>query len=566
MPVISPIAGSVADATQVRDVPVALDARGRAAVRLGIAGAVLAVVVLGLVGAWTIPLFGPVDEASHYGYAVELSRGRLPTIDTPVPTDGVQRLERVMARRDSARRTIWTANHPPLFYLLEAGPLGAGTATGHELGALRLGRVLVVVLAGLGVALVGVLTRLLLPGRPALAVVAAGTTALIPTLVNTSSVLFNDSLSFLTSTAVLVAAVAWLVRGPSRARLAVLAAAAAAAAATRASGLLVVGVAGLAVLAGSWLHRAPAGSGERSAGRLRGLAAALGPAAAVGAAVALTSGWFWLRNLRLYGDLTGSGVLLARFGRTPRGSFVDMLAAPRYWLVHAQRLWDPSFDFPISRTSLTRWLWLLGLVPLAGLALATARRLGWAGWRGRVGPLAARVLGAARRGRDPGLALPAAWLLGLGLLGLLEVSVAAFAAQGGGAHARYLLPGAGILGALAAVGLAALPGGRRGLPASALLAAMAAANVWVWHQQLEAMIRPGDAGSALPLALRAAEVPWPALVLVLAGLLLVAAVAAQAVALWRLGEPAAQAEEPLAQPVPQPTGAPAAGLPSSATG
>jgi hypothetical protein len=261
---------------------------------------------------------------------------------------------------------------------------------------------------------------------------------------------------------------------------------------------------------------------------------AFGPAAVVGAAVAVTSGWFWLRNLRLYGDLTGSAALLERFERPPRGSTLHMLASPWYWIIQQQRLWDPSFDFKDTQGSLTRSLWLLGLIPLAGLAVALWHRRP-SGLRERLGPAAARVLAATRRGSDPRFGLPVAWLLGLVLLGLLEVSVARFAADGGGAHARYLLPGAGVLGALAAVGLAALPGGRRGLPAVGMLAAMLVANVWVWHQQLTAMVRPQDGQSAVLVALRAAEAPLPGLLLTVAGLSLAAALAAQAVALWRLG-------------------------------
>jgi hypothetical protein len=492
--------------------------RERRAVRLGVAGAVLAVLVIGVLQALTIPRFLWTDEPSHYAYADEVSRGHLPTIETPVRTGGSVTLELLMARRDPTRRTIWTANHPPLFYLAEAGPVRAAAAVAGPDAGLIAGRIVSVLLAAAGVALVGLLARLLVPGRPAVAVVAAALAGLLPSFASISSGLFNDSLAFLTATAVFAAAVAWIVKGPSPARLGLLAVTAAAAGVTRASGLLAVGVAGLAVLAGSWLH-----AHER--GARRPWLAGAGPGLVVAVAVAATSGWFWLRNLRLYGDLTGSAALLARFERVPRGSALGLLREPGFWVVQQQRLWDPSFDFIALAPSRTRSLWLLGLIPLTGLLLIGVRFL------------RRRRAGATRPapGRNQ---LTVAWLLGIVLLALMQLSVAMFAADGGGAHARYLFPALGVLAIAAAAGLAALPFGRRGLPALALLVAMIAANGWTWVRVLR--VRRPSSPDVLGRAFEVAGLPSPAVVLTIAGVLLAMALAAQAVALWRLGAPARQ--------------------------
>jgi hypothetical protein len=509
--------------------------RERRAVRLGVAGAVLAVLVVGLLQALTVPPFQWTDEPSHYAYADEVSRGRLPTIETPVRTGGSATLERIMARRDPTRRTIWTANHPPLFYLVEAGPVRAAAAAGGPDAGLIAGRVVSVLLAAAGIALVGLLARLLVPARPAVAVVAAALAGLLPSFASISARLFNDSLAFLTATALLAVAVAWIVKGPSPARLGLLAATAAAAGATRASGLLAVGVAGLAVVAGSWLR-------ARERGTPRPWLAGVGPGLVVAVAVAATSGWFWLRNLRLYGDLTGSAALLERFERAPRGSAPGILRDPGFWVVQQRRLWDPTYDLTALAPSHTRSLWLLGLVPLAGLLTAgivVLRRRRAAVAEPANGPFPYRNgANGLRSGPASGRnRLTVAWLLGILLLGLMQVSVAMFAADGGGAHARYLFPALGVLAVAAAAGLAALPLGRRGLPALALVVAMIAANAWTWARGLSVMRRPPSA-DVLGTAFQASGLPSPAVVLTIAGVLLAAALAAQAVALWRLGAPA----------------------------
>jgi hypothetical protein len=247
------------------------------------------------------------------------------------------------------------------------------------------------------------------------------------------------------------------------------------------------------VLVGVW--QASQGSTLRRLGR-----AAIW-AGVVAAAVVATAGWFYLRNLILYGDLTGSAALLERFGRIPRGSILRLLTSPDYLRVQQQRLWDFTFDLPRADGSLTRQLWLLGLLPLAGLLLAGARRL-------------ARPPHGSTRS-DPGPTVAVA--LCVVLLGLLQLSVVQFVSGGGGSHVRYLFPGLVTLGLAAAVGLTALPGGRRGLPVVAMLLAMGVANLWVWWRYLD--------------ALKVTE--RPALLIVVVPLLVVG-LGLQAIALWRL--------------------------------
>jgi 4-amino-4-deoxy-L-arabinose transferase-like glycosyltransferase len=352
-----------------------------------------------------VPTYRPADEASHVAYARELSHGRLPTIDTTIAADGDPRLAQVLGRRDTRHRTIWTTNHPPLYYVLVAVPLRLGAATGHPVAGVQAARLLSVGLSALGLVALAYVVMQLVPGRPQLAVAAGGLVALLPSLVSISARVYNDSLAFLATTVALAAVVVFVARGPSAVRLAAVAASASVAALTRASGLLVVGVAGLAVLVGVW--RASPG------GVLRRLWRGVVWAGVVAVAVAVAAGWFYLRNRRLYGDLSGSVTLLERFDRSPAGTVMGLLTDPGFWRTQQERLWrlepDAVHPGPVGRR-----LWLLGLVPLAGLLLAGGRWL-------------ARLVGGGRRpDRGPLVALGLCVLL----LGLLQLSVVQLVSNG----------------------------------------------------------------------------------------------------------------------------------------
>jgi 4-amino-4-deoxy-L-arabinose transferase-like glycosyltransferase len=334
------------------------------ALGIGIAGAVLVFVVL--CGVWLYqPPYRPTDEASHVAYARELSHGRLPTIDSPMSADGDLRLARLLRSRDAVHRTIWTANHPPLYYALAAVPLRIAEATGHPIRGLLAARLLSVGLSALGLVVLAYTVLQLVPGRPQLAVAATGLTALLPSFINVAAVVYNDSLAFLTSTCALAAVVVLVIRGPSATRLAAVAATVALATLTRASGLLVAGVAALAVFLAVW--RAGEGTVWRRLVRAGGWVGALV------VTVVATAGWFYLRNRTLYGDLTGSAALLERFGRVPHGTVPELLGQPGFWRSQQQRLWGVTTNLPGSGGRLSRQLWLLGLVPLVGLLVAGAR-------------------------------------------------------------------------------------------------------------------------------------------------------------------------------------------------
>jgi hypothetical protein len=87
-----------------------------------VAGAVLAFLALTSVQVLGISPYFPPDELYHVSYAVVLGDGRLPTLTTPVRADEIPLL-----RDDGRVRRVYTANHPPLFYLSESVVLRVGS-------------------------------------------------------------------------------------------------------------------------------------------------------------------------------------------------------------------------------------------------------------------------------------------------------------------------------------------------------------------------------------------------------------------------------------------------------
>lgn len=330
------------------------------------------------------------DEAPHLGYVANLAHGTLPTIDSRI-VDDPSRFPRGFAALlgwDDAHRDTWTANHPPLYHLvlvpvwwLTDGDLA------HAVIAMRLVNTLGY---GCWVLLAGLIARELAPRRPAVVALAAIVTA-TPTLVLRAGFLQNDGWGCSAALLLMLMTIRML-RGGAEAvtprRVAVAALAGTLAAGTRAPGVLVVAVCCLAVLV--VLRRSR-----------RGLVAAV----LVGAVPAAATGWFYVRNLRLYGDLTGQDALLEKFERVPLGGWADVVRIPG--------LWEPL---------LAAW------IPLAALAT--------------VAPyvVVRRVVQRARNGAlwsswrpDP------AWAMLVVHTALTLGNLVGFLQAGGGFHDRYLM-------------------------------------------------------------------------------------------------------------------------------
>jgi hypothetical protein len=485
--------------------------------RLGVAISVTVFVLLSTLHAVSVPLYVPPDEASHVGYAVSLLDGRLPVIKDRIRADGVPGMQLELGRRDPLHKRVWTANHPPLWYALIAGPVWLGMKLDPSHAGLKAVRLLAVAFGALGVLLVALLARELVPGRPQIAVAATAPLAVLPAFTHFSGILYNDALGVATATGTLLAAVVLIRRGLTWRRLAILAAVASAAALTRSSGLALAALAAVAAAAAALLER------DTPHSLWRRLLRGAGAGALVIGAVAATSGWFWLRNLRLYGDVTGSAALFAHFRRKPVGGTMDVLLSPDYWTVQAQRVLDFSFyRFGPDAIAESRTVWarlLLVALPF-GLAVVLGRRLRH------------RLLPSPRR---PSWRLVAWALAGILVVGL-EVTAAQFVAGGGNVHGRYIFPALGVLAILSAVCLGALPGGRHGLWLVGMAVALLGVNLLALEQYLRWEGLRTEQPSVIIQALDNQGLPG-LLVLAGVGLAVAALVAVQALVLWRLAPP-----------------------------
>lgn len=420
--------------------------------RVGVASVVVVYAALGSLNALSVPPLVPRDETGHVSYVVSVAQGRLPTIHSPLPKADVPLL------RSNHKDTIWVANHPPLFYVLGAVPMKVALSVHRPVLGIRLIRLMNVCLVMATMILAAVLARRLVRRSNRAPIVAAATTGLIATVPHTAAMAYNDALAMCTAAALVVAAVAVFDRGASVRSLAWVAGTASAAALTRFTNLAVIAAAGVVVAIGVMRHT--------NGGSSRKARAVLRAAAIVGVPVAVTSGWFYLRNRRLYGDFTGAHDLLVMFHRKSHGSARTFLTSSRFWRSVHDELWTRYSQARSSATYGHGWPLELGraltVVLLAGLVCALGR---WIWLR--------RTLSPSLRWA-PELTLA---LLAVAEMALFGVMMAQFASGGGSAHSRYLFPLLPVIACSTALAWASLPGNRRGiLSAATLVAAIALAG------------------------------------------------------------------------------------------
>jgi hypothetical protein len=440
------------------------DARERHAVRLGVAGAVLAFLALTTVQAVAIRPYLPPDELYHVGYAATVLDGRLPTLTTPLPTDRVP-----LAPDDGRPRRVYVANHPPLFYALTALPLGLGEWFEAPRAGFLAARLLSASLAAVGLVMVAVLALTLVPGRPRVAVGVVWLVALLPSLPHVSAFVYNDGLGFLAATATLAAAVVVVRRGWG--------------AAPRTSGA------------------GPAGPvRDRGRSRRRGNRRRRGDRVLPARPVPVR-----LPHRR---RLQPGAVPLQALGQHPRPVGVAGLrAAAVRRPVGLDPLQPARVPTPAALVAVPG---VVGVLVLAGLALAAVGRL--------------RAHPPAR----PGAPVVAAWGLALVWLAGVYAMVVSYDGNGGHLHPRYLFPGLAVLAVIGAVGLDRLAGGRRGLWVLGLAATQLALTAAAWAGFVTALRGrrpdgPADLAGALAGLLDAAGVSWPWLLLVVAGMLVLGA-------------------------------------------
>ena len=394
------------------------------------------------------PLYG-ADERSHMSYTVSMISGHLPEIDDPLPgTDPRFPILGTNMGPDGQpppRRGpyFFVANHPPLFYAVAAGPVRLAAESSDDVAPALTLRVLNALFMGLGVALTGWAAAKIFPGRGRqVTVVAAGVAAVLPVVVGNAALGYNDGLALALNAGSLGVMALLLRGGPSRRLVVAATALAAACLLTRASLLPVVAGLAAAALLGAWRR-----DWRRWPGR--GVASS---AAIVGGA-ALAAGWFYARNIVLYGDATGASYLLPRLGRVPRGSASSVLRTVR----HHETMWKRVFghvpDQHLEHPHALQVVLAVLAVALAGAVVGVCRS--W--WRRRRPSDAAPA--GTRSGRRPdGVGIGA--LVFVGVAAMTIVSVADYVSQGGGSHGRYYIALVPLLGIGLARAVAELPLGR----------------------------------------------------------------------------------------------------------
>ncbi len=288
-------------------------------------------VVLGVIYSLVTPVFEAPDEIQHFFYAAHLADGN------------------GLPRQDPAQPALWAqeGSQPPLYYALAAlliAPIDTADAealvwqnphaalgdplrpsnknyivhTDREAWPYRNTALAVhrmrwfsVLLGAATVLFVYLLGRALLPGAPRLALAAAALTAFTPQFVFISSSVSNDSLIILLSTIT-----AWWVI-----RLARLPSPGVQRSLFHRAGIiddallgLVLGAAALTKLSGIALWVLAGGALSVIGLRRGALRRTLGGLSVTFALALAVAGWWYLRNWRLYGDLTGLSAMLAIVG------------------------------------------------------------------------------------------------------------------------------------------------------------------------------------------------------------------------------------------------------------
>ncbi|HKA83884.1 MAG TPA: hypothetical protein VKD21_08475 [Acidimicrobiales bacterium] len=476
---------------------------------IGVAGAVLTFMSL---ASWLLVVYPDLpgsDELFHLDYAWRVGHGELPTWEEGLTAPGLE--------PQGPQRVF---QHPPLFYALLSPAVTPLLDAGHVRGAVRAGRLVVLVIGTLTVIAVAWATGRVLPRYDPLLVV--GTTAaaavMVP-LIGVSATIYNDGLAVLAATLALGIGATMVRRGPTPGRLAGLAIVCAVGFATRAS--FVVLLATAAVAATLAVARRFRGRGL-VAGVTRGLLAA----SVVVAVALLAVGWFYLRNVRLTGNWTGGQpeVAEARYGRELRSPF-DVATDPDVWVrgvggIIAQPA-DPAVD-----------AWRLRLAGFSAVAVLSGLAL--VRWVRRL----------ARGGIDG-----ADWLVA-GLLAMATAGVAAlmvvYVSIGGRAHPRYMLLATLPICLAWSLGLL-LVRRARGVMLTAFVAVSVVLLLWQTSLVLQRRRFP-EAGTWKAWTLGAAANGRPSLVLVALLASMAVGIGCLGVALWRLSGVEATGAQPV-QPV-----------------
>ena len=408
-------------------------------------------VLLGGVYAVVTPLFEVSDELWHYPMVKTLADGNgLPVQDPANPgpwrqegsqpplyyavmalatawidTSDMDQVRWVNPHADNGLITLDGNNNIIIHTERERWPW-----TGTVL-AVRLIRLLSVLLGAATVYFTYRLALEVAPGRVGLALAAAGLTAFTPMFIFISASVNNDNLAITLATAALWLMARWI-RQPAAVTwksAAVMGLLLGGAALSKTSALGLWGLAGVVLASSVFRPSSFVLRPQSFVFRRRWSVVAFG--AITFALAALTSGWWFLRNYQLYGDWLGWNAFLATVGARPHPATLGQLWGERVGFVQAY--WGLFGGVSVAMPDWT----YLALNAMAAVAF--------------VGVIAAGISALIRRRvrfTDAALwALVAGWL-GLILVGLVRWTSLTWASQG-----RLIFPAIAAVGLLLAVGL-----------------------------------------------------------------------------------------------------------------
>ncbi|MFJ9388207.1 hypothetical protein ACIRON_05270 [Nocardioides sp. NPDC101246] len=373
---------------------------------IGLVANVLACAAVCSAYALSQPLYGTADESAHADHAYRLWHGELVRIGDPM------RMPQLWGFHPPFD---WTGQHPPLYYLFQAPVIGPLTDADHLLIAGLAGRAVTVgMTCGLVVAVMWA-AYVIVPTRPRAAVMAGAVTAVTPGVASLGGMILNDTVFALWVTLMVGLSAQMLRRGIGTGTAVAFALCATAALATRLPGAVVIAVCA-SVLGVRWLLE------DRRWTALARLSGAV-------AFAVLVNAWFYLRNLRATGNLSGAQSELV--GQP--GPLQNRTVRP----VH-----EVAFDPEVWRQLLTP------------LALEDHRLIGLLL---TIAPVLAGVVVILRRSRRWGAAEIWTGLLAVVLVVAIIGLQLTYVAQGGGASWRYLVPLTVVSALLSGIGLTAAP-------------------------------------------------------------------------------------------------------------
>ncbi|HYN33859.1 MAG TPA: hypothetical protein VES40_14640 [Ilumatobacteraceae bacterium] len=446
---------------------------GRASI-IGVVGIIIMYLAIGSLFALEQPPFIGADEKAHLGYAHVVADGSLPTIDQlqPVPIWARQWMGEWVSTTPFANRTIWVANHPPLYYVSVAPLIWFSELTQRPDGGLLLMRLANIAWGAIGLAFTYAIASEVTKSRR-IALVSTGVAAMVTQLYASLSLGMSDGMAFAAGAAVTWAGLRCLNRGTTSRNLLLLALTTAVATGTRAATMLVAFSVVATVAAFEYAKPVPTNSDRRRSALRVGFIGIL-PAA-------LLFGWFYLRNIVLYGDIGASSYLLERFDREPSGSIVSTLLRDGMWRSLYGRSMSP-LTYGGGRPT--------GMLVIAAIAVV-----------GLVAAVIARRTGDRdQSGERYGIARRSILLLVIGV-GVTVYYIAEHVSGGGYLHPRYVFPVLGSVATLFVIGFDRIA--PRILPVAVLIG-MATWTLVQLPVGVDPSLssRPRDEGRLAPIALR----------------------------------------------------------------